>query len=118
MGIAPQPATSPQTTAPAPQPPQPSGTGGQRASFLQEDNGSYSSIRLMSMIALIAAIVFSLILLSPILYNLRSTGAPPTIPPDLLYNGMVIVFGFLLAAFAPKTLQKFAENKVDRQPTA
>ena len=42
----------------------------------------------MSLIALIAAIVFSLILLSPVLFNLKSTGTPPTIPADLLYNGM------------------------------
>ena len=72
----------------------------------------------MSLIALIAAIVFSLILLSPVLFNLKRTGTPPTIPADLLYNGMVIVFGFLLAAFAPKALQKFAENKVNRPPSS
>ena len=27
-------------------------------------------------------------------------------------NGIYITFGFLLAAFAPKALQKFAETKV------
>ena len=110
MGTTPPPATPAPTPAAEP-------TVGP-VGFLQESSGNYSSIRLMSMIALIAAIVFSLILISPVLFNLKSTGTPPTIPPDLLYNGLVIVFGFLLAAFAPKALQKFAETKVNRPPSS
>ena len=69
-----------------------------RAEFFEEDNGNVSSIRLMSFIALIAAIIFGF--LTILLKDGNAT------------NGIYITFGFLLAAFAPKALQKFAETKV------
>lgn len=77
------------TTTPTTQP--------QKAGFLQEDNGNNSSMRLMSFVALIASIVFGLI---TILHK------------DAGVNGLYITFGFLLAAFAPKALQKFAEKRI------
>lgn len=73
------------------------GQTGQRVGYFQEDNGKRSSIRLMSFTALIASIVFGLI---------------TTLGVGSGSEGIFITFGFLLAAFAPKALQKFAETKV------
>lgn len=64
--------------------------------MLEERPGRTSAMRVMSMIALVAAIVFG---------GLVVTGEGEASGP-----GVYIVFGFLLAAFAPKALQKFAEN--------
>ena len=65
--------------------------------YLTDDNGHPSSMRLMSFVALLAAIVFGLIVL-------LHEGAN-----DL--NGLYLTIAFLLAAFAPKALQKFAEAR-------
>ena len=70
------------------------------AGFFSEDNGNKSSMRLMSFVALIAAIVFGAL---TILTN--SDEANNT-------DGIYITFGFLIAAFAPKAVQKFAEEKI------
>lgn len=69
--------------------------------FFQEDNGTYSSMRLMCFLSLFAAITFGLltILLNA---NGKSDGG----------NGIYITFGFLIGAFAPKAVQKFAEQKI------
>ena len=64
--------------------------------FLQEDNGSFSAMRLMSFIALLAAILFGLLSL------ILNTGE----------NGIYITYGFLFSAFIPKAIQKFAEQKI------
>jgi hypothetical protein len=69
-----------------------------RAELFEEDNGNISSMRLMSFVALIAAIIFGF--LTILLNDVNSS------------NGIYITFGFLLAAFAPKALQKFAETKI------
>jgi hypothetical protein len=61
--------------------------------FFQEDNGKYSTMRAMSFIALIAAIVFGVITLL-----------------DNDSEGKYITTAFLVAAFAPKAVQKFAER--------
>jgi hypothetical protein len=66
--------------------------------FLEDDRGSPSSMRLMSVIALIASIVFGLL---TTLHPVANQGT----------NGLYITMAFLLAAFAPKALQKFAEAK-------
>ena len=66
--------------------------------FLEDDMTNPSSMRLMSMIALITSIIFGLIsLLHPL--------AKGNI------NGIYLTVAFLIAAFAPKALQKFAEVK-------
>lgn len=65
--------------------------------FMQEDNGNYSSMRLMSLIALISAITF---------------GGLALAKPEVKDVGINLTFSFLVAAFAPKSVQKFAETKV------
>ena len=71
----------------------PSEHGKELAEFFQEDNGKYSTIRAMSFIALIAAIVF---------------GAMTMTSKDA--EGKYITTAFLVAAFAPKAVQRFAER--------
>ena len=66
-----------------------------KVGFLQEEAGSNSSMRLMCFVSLIASIVFASI-------SLQSG----SVESGELY----IIFGFLVAAFAPKAVQKFAEN--------
>jgi len=70
----------------------------QKKGFLKDNEGNPSSMRLMSVVALIASITFGLI---TILHPVASKGI----------NGLYITIAFLLAAFAPKALQKFAEAK-------
>lgn len=67
--------------------------GPDMAEFLQEDNGHYSAMRAMSFIALIAAIVFGTV-------TITSKNS----------DGKYITTSFLVAAFAPKAVQKFAER--------
>lgn len=67
--------------------------GEELAEFFQEDSGKYSTMRVMSFIALIAAIVF---------------GAMTMVNKDS--EGKYITTAFLVAAFAPKAVQKFAER--------
>lgn len=63
------------------------------AEFFQGDNEKYSTMRAMSFIALIAAIVFGAI-------TITSNDS----------EGKYITTAFLVAAFAPKAVQKFAER--------
>jgi len=67
--------------------------GKELAEFFQEDNEKYSTMRAMSFIALIAAIVFGAI-------TITSNDS----------EGKYITTAFLVAAFAPKAVQKFAER--------
>lgn len=67
--------------------------------FLEEEPGRKSSMRAMSFISLLSSIMFGLITL------LYTSG-------EAQQSGVFITFGFLLGAFAPKALQKFAESKV------
>ena len=65
--------------------------------YLTDDLGHPSSMRLMSMLALIASIAFGLI---------------TVLDKDVNHeNGLYITVLFALAAFAPKALQKFAEAR-------
>ena len=66
--------------------------------YLEDHNGNPSSMRLMSVISLFASIAFGLV---TILHSGASNNE----------NGLYITIAFLLAAFAPKALQKFAEAK-------
>ncbi|MEM9271376.1 MAG: hypothetical protein AAGA80_00245 [Cyanobacteria bacterium P01_F01_bin.143] len=86
-------AQSPSTTSESTQP---KAVGG----FFSEDNGSKSSMRLMSFIALMAAIAFGIL---TILNPTKAVNGT---------DGIYITFGFLLSAFAPKAIQKFAETKL------
>lgn len=67
--------------------------GKELAELFQEDNGKYSTMRAMSFIALIAAIVFGAI-------TITSNDS----------EGKYITTAFLVAAFAPKAVQRFAER--------
>ena len=67
--------------------------GKELAEFLQGNNGKYSLMRAMSFIALIASIVFG---------ALTITSNNP--------DGKEITMAFLVAAFAPKAIQRFAER--------
>jgi hypothetical protein len=71
--------------------------------FFHEDNGNKSSMRLMCFVSLIAAIVFASV-------TMINSGKANNNSSD----GLTITFGFLLSAFAPKTLQKFAETRFDK----
>ncbi len=63
--------------------------------FLKDGNGKPSSMRLMCFLALFASIWFGWMTLHS---NVASQ------------NGVYITMAFLLAAFAPKALQKFIEE--------
>ncbi|MDJ0718124.1 MAG: hypothetical protein QNJ54_28515 [Prochloraceae cyanobacterium] len=65
--------------------------------FMKEDNGNSSSMRLMSFISLISAIAF---------------GGFTLANPKVKEVGINLTFSFLVAAFTPKAVQKFAEQKV------
>jgi hypothetical protein len=70
--------------------------------FLDEGKkGNKSAMRAMSFIALIAAIGFGAVVVS--------TNDPTQI-------GAYVTFAFLIAAFAPKALQKFAEKELPASP--
>lgn len=71
----------------------------ERSGFFEEDNRNLSSMRLMSFVALIAAIIFGV--LTVLVKDVNES------------TGIYITFGFLLAGFAPKALQKFAETKAE-----
>jgi hypothetical protein len=78
----------------------------QRVGFLQDDQGHQSSMRLMSLIALLTAVVFgALSVLAAIEVIGNGSGGA---------DAITITFGFLVAAFAPKAVQKFAEQKTER----
>ena len=74
-----------------------------KVGFFQEENGSNSSMRLMCFLALIAATMFGVLTI-----HLNSNGNSDG------GNGLYITFGFLIAAFAPKAVQKFAEQKLPK----
>lgn len=70
----------------------------QTVGFLDESEGNRSSMRLFCFISLIASICFGLLTLLN-----EATNAS---------IGLYMTMGFLLAAFAPKALQKFMEEKL------
>ena len=71
----------------------------QKPGYMDDDKGAPSSMRLMSMVALISSIAFGII---TIFYTVQGKND---------FNGLYITSAFLIAAFAPKALQKFAEAK-------
>jgi hypothetical protein len=79
------------------------------AGFFEESDGTRSSMRLMCFTALIAAVVFGLLSVLAAI-GLIGAGTSAGIGGEVV----TITFGFLVAAFAPKTVQKFAEQKMAR----
>ena len=70
----------------------------EKRGFLEDHQGNSSSMRLMSFTALLAAIAFGVI-------TLYKFGG------EMSWDGLYLTTAFLIAAFAPKSLQKFAEAK-------
>jgi len=70
--------------------------------FLENNNKESSAVRLTGFLALIGAIIFGLL-------TVLNAGAHGSQGDSS--NGIYITFAFLLSAFAPKTVQKFSENK-------
>lgn len=68
------------------------------AGIIDDDRGNPSTMRVMSMISLIASIAFS----AYVLY------AQPEDPS----TGVYIISSFLIGAFCPKVFQKYAEAKM------
>lgn len=68
--------------------------------FFEEKPGHRSMMRAMSLIALLAAIFFGWLALKGVDESSSTK------------YGVFITFGFLLAAFAPKALQKYAEGAI------
>lgn len=64
--------------------------------FLQDDQGKNSAMRAMNFMSLIASFFFGYVTLTSSTCNTEA--------------GVYLTFTFLLGAFAPKALQKFAEN--------
>ncbi len=71
--------------------------------FLEENNGTRSSMRLMSIISLGASIMFGVLTLGAESDTAKAGGNT---------DGLILTGMFLIGAFAPKAVQKFAENKI------
>lgn len=65
--------------------------------FFEEAEGVKSSLRLMSFLSFIVSVAFSFIA-----FQFEHIGS----------EHLTIIFGFLVGAFAPKVVQKFAEEKI------
>lgn len=68
--------------------------------FFQEDVGSSSMMRLMCLISLLASVGFGALTLL-------------IADPVIVSAGVVLALIFLIGAFAPKAIQKFAEVKLE-----
>lgn len=74
----------------------------QKAGYTTDHMGKPSMMRAMCAVALATSIVFGLIILiRPILED--------GVTSDFGFNGIYLTTAFLVAAFAPKAVQKFAE---------
>lgn len=92
----------------------------QETGFLEESPGNSSAMRLMCMMALVTAIILAVFVIAtpPKPYEIKdaegritSVHYPPR-DPQAIY----LIFGFLVAAFAPKAIQKFAEKLPSYEP--
>ena len=85
------------------------------SAFLEDDNGNKSSMRLMSMIALVAAIIFGYLTVKAGGDVSAAAGAAGAAAATAV-NGIYVTFSFLISAFAPKTIQKYIENVAPPSP--
>ncbi len=91
-----------------------------KSGFLEEDSGVRSSMRLMSMISLGASIMFGVLTLGSSLHDALwgtqkdavSSAQSDTAKAEGNTNGLILTAMFLVGAFAPKAVQKFAEQKI------
>jgi hypothetical protein len=72
-----------------------------QVTLLTDDNGNPSTMRVMSWFSFIAAVATAIIIFMR--------------PPDDAFTGLYVFTAFLLGAFVPKALQKFAETPL-RKP--
>ncbi len=79
-----------------------------KSGFLEEDSGARSSMRLMSMISLGASIMFGMMTL----YASLNDTSKDAQKAGCNSNGIILTAMFLVGAFAPKAVQKFAEQKI------
>ncbi len=91
-----------------------SGAAGPTTGFLEESPGNRSAMRLMCLISLLAAIGFGALTMvrSAPLTTRDSSGQETITYPPRDDTGMALTFVFLLGAFAPKVLQKYAEQRL------
>ena len=82
--------------------------------FLEESPGNRSAMRLMCLLALLASIGFGALTMVRSAPTVRrdADGQESVTYPPRDDTGMTLTFLFLLAAFAPKVLQKFAEQRL------
>jgi hypothetical protein len=87
---------------------------GPTTGFLEESPGNRSSMRLMCLLALLASIAFGSVtmLRSAPMVSRDAAGQETLTYPPRDDTGMIVTFAFLLAAFAPKVVQKFAEQRL------
>ncbi|MCP9933556.1 hypothetical protein KBZ08_06475 [Cyanobium sp. Candia 9D4] len=87
---------------------------GPTTGFLEESPGNRSSMRLMCLLALLASIAFGSItmLRSAPMVSRDAAGQDSLTYPPRDDTGIIVTFAFLLAAFAPKVVQKFAEQRL------
>ena len=96
------------------QPTFPPGDPRRGTGFLEESPGNSSAMRLMCMLSLITAIglsVFSALTTQPY-KSVDEKGRATLVFPHRDPQGIYLIYGFLVAAFAPKAIQKFAEQKL------
>ncbi len=72
------------------------------AGILQEDNGNGSTMRVMCFVSLIASLAIGA---ATLYVSAKYRGVDPG-------TGIYMTTLFLISAFAPKALQKFAEQKL------
>lgn len=83
--------------------------------FFEETPGNSSSMRLMCMMSLVTAITLSAFVIAtppPPYKTTDAKGQTSLVYPPRDPQGFYLIYGFLIAAFAPKAIQKFAEQKI------
>jgi hypothetical protein len=80
--------------------------------FLEESPGNHSSMRMMCMMSLITAIILSALVVTQSLQQSGSQTSAGNLNPPRNPEILYIIYGFLISAFAPKAVQKFAEQKI------
>ena len=75
--------------------------------FFRDDSGQLSIIRLMSFLVLIVGVIITFTIVTAVLTT-------PGITQDVLKFCFGVIIILMVCAFAPKTIQKFAEYFIDK----